>query len=788
MIHTLLLALASVAIGNHKLPPVTGLDPVSFTNVRVQDRFWSMRQQVNQKVSAIHELDELVKTGDLGNFQLAAEGKTTGRKGYVFQDSDVYKVIEGAADTLSNHPDPELDKRLDNIISLISKAQMPDGYLNTYYQVTEPGQRFTNLRDNHELYCAGHLMEAAVAHYAATGKKSLLNVAVKFADLLDKRYGPESGRLGYGGHPELELALVKLSHATHEHRYFALAEKLIKTRGSHFFAKEHDTPEQDYDGTYWIDDVPITEHREIKGHAVRAAYLMSGATDVVRENPDPAIEKMLGRVWNNVINKRIFVTGGIGPSGSNEGFTVDYDLPNLSAYQETCASIAMAMWGYRMGMLKGDGKYFDAVENALYNGMLAGVSLKGDQFFYVNPLASRGTHHRQAWFDCACCPPNVLRTVSTIGGYAYATKGSDLYVNLYLPGSADIALPNQKVHLIVKGDYPWNGHLQIQPEVTKSAAFGLKLRVPGWCSSAQLAVNGKQVSLPVRDHGYLVVNRTWAKGDTVDLNLDMPVDRVAANPQVKEDIGRLAVRRGPLVYCAEGIDQTVPVDNIVLPIDAKLKAKWRSDILTGLVEVEGIGEKVADQDWNHRLYQAASKPEPVAVRMIPYCYWDNRKASPMEIWLPSTPPNPKTGGLEAQAKLTASYISGNSQPEGINDGIEPKSSGEQPNRLMHFWPHKGTDEWVAYTWKSPVAIKGIKVYWFDDTGRGECRLPDSWRLEQLIGDQWVAVDAKAFPVEKDKWCEVNFDTIKTTSLRLSIKMKSGWAAGVRQWKIVEDED
>ena len=730
----------------------------------------------------------MVKTGDLGNFQLAADGKTTGRKGYVFQDSDVYKVIEGAADTLSNHPDPELDKRLDEIIALIGKAQMPDGYINTYYQVTEPGQRFTNLRDNHELYCAGHLIEAAVAHYAATGKQSLLNVAVKFADLLDKLYGPESGRLGYGGHPELELALVKLWHATNDHRYFALAEKLVKTRGSHFFAKEHGTPEAEYDGTYWIDDVPITEHREIKGHAVRAAYLMSGATDVVREDPDPAIEKMLGRVWNNAVNKRIFVTGGIGPSGSNEGFTVDYDLPNLSAYQETCASIAMAMWGYRMGLLHEDAKYFDTVENSLYNAMLAGVSLKGDGFFYTNPLASRGNHHRQPWFDCACCPPNVLRTVATIGGYAYATKGSDLFVNLYLPGSADVVLPNQKVHLVVKGDYPWNGHIQLLPDIKESANFGLKLRIPGWCSTTKLSVNGQKVSQPKIEKGYLVVDRKWSKGDSVALDFDMPVERVAANPQVKEDLGRQAVRRGPLIYCAEGIDQTVPVDNIVLPTDAKFKSKWRNDILTGLVEVEATGEKIDDQNWTHQLYQSAAKPDPVSVHLIPYCYWDNRKPGPMAMWLPIAPPPARAGGLEIQAKVSASFVSGYGQIDGVNDGIEPKSSGEQANRLLHFWPHKGTNEWVAYTWKSPVSIRGVKAYWFDDTGRGECRFPESWQVEQLVGDKWIPVQATAYPVDKDKWCEVKFSPIKTTAIRLSIKLKDGWAAGVRQWKIDEDED
>ena len=784
MITTVLLPILAAISAAQSQP----LDAIPFTQVQIKDRFWSLRQEINRKASVPHELDELVSTGDLNNFQLAIDGAKTGRKGYVFQDSDAYKVVEGAADTLAQHPDPVLDAKLDKIIELFAKAQQPDGYLDTYYQVTEPGQRFTNLRDNHELYCAGHLFEAAVAHFNATGKRNLLNVAVKYADLLYARYGPESGRLGYGGHPELELALVKLSHATGDHKYFVLAEKLIKTRGSHFFAKEHDTPEADYDGTYWLDDVPITKHREIKGHAVRAAYLLSGATDVVREDPDPAIEKMLGRVWNNVIDKRIFLTGGIGPSGSNEGFTVDYDLPNQSAYQETCASVAMAMWGYRMGLLHADGKYFDAVENALYNAMLAGVSLDGKRFFYVNPLASTGNHHRVPWFDCACCPPNVLRTVATLGGYAYAQKGSDVYVNLYLPGSVDAQIGGKKVRFDVAGDYPWQGHITIRPEVDSALDAGLHLRIPGWCEGAKLKVNGKEVSEPTLEKGYFVVSRTWARGDSVELDLPMPVARIEAHPLVKEDVGRMAVRRGPMIYCAEAVDQASPIDEMVLPRETKLKPVWNGSLFGGTEQLEGNAERIPAVDWDKKLYQNAPESKSVPIKLIPYCDWDNRKAGAMAVWMPTVPPPAPVGGPEVHAKVGISYLSGNAHLTGINDGVEPKNSGEGVNNLTHWWPHKGTEEWVSYTWKKPVSISGVKLYWFDDTGYGECRLPASWRLERQVGDKWVAVEASAYPVAKDKWCEVKFDSISTTSLRLVIKLQDGWSAGVRQWKIVEADE
>ncbi len=761
---------------------------IPFRQVHIQDRFWTPRQEANRKASVIHCLEELQSTGDVNNFKIAAEGGRTGRKGFVFQDSDVYKVIEGAADTLATHPDPDLDHKLDEIIGLIGKAQMPDGYVNTYYQVVEPGKRFTNLRDNHELYCAGHLFEAATAHFEATGKRNLLNIATRYADLLVARYGSKSGRLGYGGHPELELALVKLSHVTGNKSYFALAEKLVKTRGNHFFAKEHQTPEADYDGTYWIDDVPISAHKEIKGHAVRAAYLMSGTTDIIREDHDASIEKMLDRVWNNAVNKRVFVTGGIGPSGSNEGFTVDYDLPNLTAYQETCASVAMAMWGYRMGMLHEKAQYFDAVENALYNAMLAGVSLDGNRFFYVNPLASQGNHHRQPWFDCACCPPNVLRTVATLGGYAYGQKANDIFVNLYLPGSVDLKVGGKSVHLDVKGDYPWNGKIQIKPVVKTPMQMGFNLRIPGWCVNASLSINGRKEDKPKVVNGYFVVDRNWNKGDTIEVNLPMPISRVEANPLVKEDIGKLAVRRGPLIYCAEATDQTSPLNEIVIQRDAKLTQEWQPKLLGGIMAIRGLAQKVVATDWDRKLYQNAAPMVATDVSLVPYCYWDNRKAGQMEIWLPSTPPASKAGGLEVRAKVGASYVSSNCQPDGINNGDEPKSSSDQPTRLMHFWPHKGTEEWVSYSWKKPAPISGIKVYWFDDTGRGECRIPKSWRLESLEGNKWVPVKADAYPVKKDQWCEVKFPTIKTTALRLVVQMQTGWAAGVRQWKIEEDDE
>jgi len=428
------------------------------------------------------------------------------------------------------------------------------------------------------------------------------------------------------------------------------------------------------------------------------------------------------------------------------------------------------------------------VENSLYNATLAGVALDGKHFFYVNPLASRGGHHRQEWFDCACCPPNALRTIAAIGGYAYGQRDDRVYVNLYMPGSVDLTVQGKPLSLTVTGDYPWNGHLGITPKVSSPTHVDLRLRIPGWVTGAKLTVNHTVVSEPEIKNGYFVVDRTWNPGDSVDVDFPMPVDRVAANPQVKDDQHHLAVRRGPLVYCAEAVDQTAPVSELILPPDSALKPTWKGDVLGGIEVLEGAAERAPITEWEHTLYQTAPKPQPVAVRLVPYCDWDNRKPGAMEIWFPTTPPEGRFGGPEVKAKLSASFISGNSQPEGINDGTEPKSSGEQPQKLFHFWPHKGTQEWVSYSWTKPVNVKAVRVFWFDDTGRGECRLPESWSLERLEDGKWVLINASAYAVKGDQWCEVEFPAVSTSALRLKVKLKEGWSAGIRQWKVVEADE
>lgn len=620
------------------------LKAVPFSQVQIKDSFWAPRQKTNREVTVPHCLDMVEQVKNIYAFELAAAGGHETYPGLVFSDSDVYKSLEAAAYVLATDPDPALDKRVDDFIAKMTAAQMPDGYLNTYYQITAPEKRWTNLRDHHEIYTAGHLFEAAVAHYQATGKRNLLDVAIRLADHIDSIFGDGPGkRIGYCGHPEAELALVKLWRATREDRYFSLARFFVERRGSKVFAEEHGTPLSEYDGTYLQDNVPIREHQTIDGHAVRAAYLFAGVLDVAAETHDQGLLDMVDRVWHNAVEKRMFITGGIGNSRHNEGFTTDYDLPNLTAYQETCAAIAMALWNHRLNLLYADARYADIVELNLYNAILAGISLDGKKFFYENHLASDGNHHRQEWFECACCPPNVSRILGSLAGYAYAVSKDGVWVNLYIKGTATMKVGKKEIALEVTTDYPWDGIVKIAPQIAAPARFTVYLRVPGWCTNASLKVNRRRVTQPTIERGYIVLQRIWRPGDVVELNLPMPVRRVEAHPLVEQDVGQIALQRGPLVYCLEACDQSVPVPDIALPLDAELKPEKKTDILGGVVVLQGMGEVVGDGDWTGKLYRTAVPPQQVPITAIPYYAWDNRGAGPMKVWLPLTPP-PLGGG------------------------------------------------------------------------------------------------------------------------------------------------
>lgn len=748
------------------------LKPVNFTEVKIEDKFWAPRQKTNREVSIPHVIEQCYRTPRMENLIRAGNREKGGFKGLIFDDSDVYKSMESAAYALDERSDPALEKKLDEMIAILAKAQMPDGYLNSWYQLMAPEKRFTNLADNHELYCAGHLFEAAVAHYRATGKKSFLNIATKFADLLVKTFGNGPGkRMGYCGHPEIELALFKLADAASNKTYFELAQFFIENRGSRFFAQERNISKDKFDGVYWLDDMPIRDHREIKGHAVRAAYLFSGVADLANATGDPGLVKVLDRVWKNTVYKRVFVTGGIGPSGSNEGFTTDYDLPTFSAYQESCASLAMVFWNHRMGLLHGEAKYWDEVERSLYNGALAGINLKGDRFFYVNPLASLGGHHRSEWFGCACCPPNITRTLASLGSYAYAKSDDALYVNLFIAGEVATQIGKNKVNVRVETNYPWDGKVVIRPS---PGSYKILVRQPNWMASGEAK--------------YKTFAGPWTADSKITLELDMPVRRLLANPGAKEIAGRAVIQRGPLIYALEGVDHKDRVSDMVLPLDSELKPVFEKDLLGGVNVLKGQAQIVRQMDWRNVLYSQPPS-NPVSILAIPYYAWDNRAAGDMVVWLPYAPIPLPAGGLEQLAKVQLSNTSNIARSNAIKDGKEIAGSNKHPGDLCHFWPRKGTDEFVQYNWETPQTIKGVKLYWFDDTGFGECRPPAKWEIQYLDGSIWKPVPTKdAYAVILDKWIEINFPNVKTRGLRLAMKLQPNWSVGIHEWQVIEGED
>lgn len=626
------------------------LKTVPFTDVTIKDRFWAPRQATNSEKTIPHELEECRTTGRINNFAKAAGLISGNFEGIFFNDSDVHKLVEAASYTLQTHPNPAWETELDEVIDTIAKSQQKDGYLNSYFTLVEPQKRWQNLGMMHELYCAGHLFEAGVAHYQATGKQKLLDVACRFADLIDNTFG-HGKRDGLPGHQGIELALVKLARVTGEARYMSLAEYFVTKRGHSpsVFEKElenpdlpgglgayqhHYTRDGKYEGTYSQAHLPIQEQTECVGHAVRAMYLYAGAADIAAETGDVGITNALDALWQNV-EKRLYVTGGVGPSGHNEGFTQDYELPNFSAYAETCASIGLIFWAHRMFLLKGESRFVDVMETALYNGALSGISLDGTGFFYQNPLASRGGRHRHPWFGCACCPPNIARLLGSLGQYIYAQSEKDLWINLYVGGTASATVAEDvSLKLTQETDYPWSGEVKITVDPDTPAKFTLNLRIPGWCSNFDININGESYNAKAASNGYLSINREWHANDTVELNLDMPIEQIYAHPYVRDNLGRSALRRGPLVYCFEGVDNPDGAfETLSFINDTAVEAMFDSELLGGITLIRGTGTVFDASDWENSLYHPKPSLKRMAVTAIPYYAWCNRGDGQMAVWI-----------------------------------------------------------------------------------------------------------------------------------------------------------
>ncbi len=613
MIRILLLLVAALLYINAQAQSYS-VQPVPFNKVEINDNFWAPILETHAHTTlqtCIAQTQD--STERINNFKKAAGIMKGKHKGIYFDDSDVYKAIEGIAYSLVNNPNPEYEALLDKWIDLIARSQEPDGYLNTYHTLNDPDKRWTDMT-KHEMYCGGHMIEAAIAHHKATGKTTFMDVAVKFADHLINIFGPGK-RHWVAGHEEIELALVKLYHETGNEAYLDFAHWVLEERGHGHGEGWIWTEVDDWGPAYCQDDTPVAELTDIKGHAVRAMYLFTGMADVAAEKGLPEYVAALERVWEDVVERNMYVTGGIGSAGSNEGFTVDYDLPNKTAYCESCASIGMVLWNNRMNLLSRDAKYVDVMERSLYNGVLPGLSLDGDLYFYVNPLESDGDHHRKRWYGCACCPGNIARLLPSVGSYIYLSNSAGIYVNLFIGSTTEIKCGGVSVNLTQETDYPWKGDVKIKVDPSSRADFTISVRIPGWCDDYTITVNGKDDDQMELADGYVNIVRLWNPGDQIEMNMEMPLMMVEADPRVKENIGKRAIQRGPLVYCMEQTDhENADLVQIALSNDNSFKTKKGKGKLKGMTLIEG-------------------KAYSQKLTFVPYFAWDNREAGKMKVWV-----------------------------------------------------------------------------------------------------------------------------------------------------------
>ncbi len=608
------------------------IKPVAFTQVTINDSFWSPRIKTNRQVTIPYTFKKSEETGRISNFAKAGGLEDGEFQGIFFNDSDVFKIIEGASYALQVEDDPELKEYVDDLIAKIAAAQEEDGYLYTNRTINPENaadgggeKRWTRLDIYHELYNVGHLYEAAVAHFQATGERTLLDVALKNADLVEKVFGPGKN-MGVPGHQEIEIGLVKLYRVTGDDKYFKLAKFFVDQRGN---AQGHELF-----GEYSQDHIPFTEQKEAVGHSVRACYFYAGATDVASLSGSSDYDNALKSIWEDIVYRKIYLTGGIGAEPKYEGFGPEYELPNATAYTETCAAISLMLWNHRMFLRSGDVKYMDVFERTLYNGFLSGVSFEGNTFFYPNPLEADGVHkfnhgscERSPWFDCSCCPVNVVRILPSLPGYIYATKENEIYINLYIGNTAELAIQNEKISLTQETNYPWDGKVQITINESTNVAAIVKLRIPGWARnqvipgdiyqyidshvpSVSVLLNGKEVLVDM-ENGYVSLEkRKWKNGDRIEINFEMPVRKVIANENVKEDSGKVAFERGPLVYCAEEIDNPGGVLNVGIDKNESLAYSFDQELLNGVGKIDGE-----------------------TITAIPYYAWAHRGIGEMAVWL-----------------------------------------------------------------------------------------------------------------------------------------------------------
>ncbi len=641
--------------------PIT---PVPFTNVKLTDKFWLPRIQTNHTVTIPASFERCKTTGRIKNFEMAAARSGKFCTVYPFDDTDIYKTIEGASFSLSLIPDKKLELYIDSLIQIIGSAQEPDGYLYTARTINPQNvhpwlgqERWEKEREHsHELYNAGHLYEAAAAHYLATGKKNLLNIALKNADLVCSVFGPDKKHVA-PGHEVVEMGLVKLYRITGKAAYLNTAKFFIEERG-HF---KYDSLSKDpyKNGSYWQDHKPVIEQDEAIGHAVRAGYLYAAMADVAALTDDKDFLNAIDKIWNNVVQKKIYVQGGVGAVGDGERFGGNYELPNATAYNETCAAIANVYWNQRMFQLHGESKYIDILEKSLYNGLLSGVGMDGKSFFYTNAMEiKRHFKHgdmeaeRAGWFTCSCCPTNVTRLIPSIPGYMYALKGNNVYINLFATSTSTITLNSKKVTITQQNNYPWEGNLLFTVDPASATAFTVRIRIPGWAQGQAMPsdlyafedtankkivinINGKPTEYAM-ENGYALITKTWKKGDQVRLTLPMTVEKIISNEKVVHNKGKVALQFGPLIYCFESPDNSGATSNLIVPKNTSFTPAYQSSLLNGVMTLQGNGLAViVDPDKNTVTTKAQT------ITAIPYYSWAHRGKGEMTVWMPQ-----KVSGIE----------------------------------------------------------------------------------------------------------------------------------------------
>ena len=797
------LALAPAQAKVKKTAPQSGypITQVPFTSVKVTDSFWGQRLKASRDVTIPLAFSKCEETGRYTNFSNAAQHLKDPSKvfkvngvGYSFDDTDPYKTIEGASYLLQTYPDKKLQAYIDSVIDVIGSAQEPDGYLYTS-RTQNPAdphhwagdRRWVKEEDlSHELYNLGHMVEGAIAHYQATGSRKFLDIAIRFADCVVREVGPNPGQACVvPGHQIAEMALAKLYLVTGEKKYLDEAKFLLDYRGKTTIVHDYSQAHK-----------PVVEQDEAVGHAVRAAYMYAGMADVAALTGDESYIKAIDAIWENIVSKKLYITGGIGATSSGEAFGRNYQLPNMSAYCETCAAIGNVYVNHRLFLLHGESKYYDVLERTLYNGLISGVSLDGGGFFYPNPLASMGQHQRQPWFGCACCPSNICRFIPSLPGYVYAVKDQNIYVNLFLSNHADLKVGGKTVSLSQQTQYPWQGDITVTIDKTAAKEFALKVRIPGWVRGSvvpsdlysysdgkrlqySVKVNGEQAGELASD-GYYTIQRNWKKGDRVEIHFDLEARTVRADYRVADDRGLISVERGPVVYCAEHPDNDFDIAGALINQEPTF-ALGDKTIAETPVKTLTTDAQLLNFDKQGRLTAT-----DVRLTLIPYYAWCHRGSGKMQVWMAqdlnaTTPAKPATLASESKVESSMRIPALSS----LNDRLVPRDENDRSVPYTHWWPKQGTTEWLSYTFPQEATVQSSTVYWYDDQPWQGCKVPDSWKLYYKdAAGQWQEVkNPDAYPVLKGQPCTVNFDPVKTTAVKLEVNINKEKSAGIFEWSV-----